>query len=116
MVGVWRRDGGRMGFYGGDVERFEGFDMSWPVSLMEVMVSMMEGIRLRRRIVMDTHLLGPVPGCLKMTTIDPQHYLETGDIPRVAGLIEFNVDWRNGRTVGGRLRKGNHLLQILILL
>lgn len=25
-----------MGFYGGDVERFEGFDMSWPVSLMEV--------------------------------------------------------------------------------
>lgn len=43
---------------------------------------------------MDTHILGPVPGCLKMTTIDPQHYLETGDIPRVAGLIEFNVDWR----------------------
>ncbi|CAG7876519.1 unnamed protein product, partial [Brassica rapa] len=36
VVGVWRRDGGRRGFYGRSVERFEGFDMLWPVGLMEV--------------------------------------------------------------------------------
>ena len=38
--------------------------------------------------VINTHLLGPVLGCLKMTTIDHQHYLETGDIPGVAGMID----------------------------
>ena len=36
VVGVWRRDGGRRGFDGRIVEKFEGFDMLWHVGLMEV--------------------------------------------------------------------------------
>lgn len=55
---------------------------------LKVMISRTEGIRLRRKVVINTHLLGPVLGCLKMTTIDHQHYLETGDIPGVAGMID----------------------------
>ncbi|KAG2308554.1 hypothetical protein Bca52824_028302 [Brassica carinata] len=32
----WREQRSSLGFDGGDVERFEGFDMFWPVGLMEV--------------------------------------------------------------------------------
>lgn len=51
---------------------------------------------------MDTHLLGPVPGCLKMTTTDHQHHVETGDIPGIAGMIEFLTARRTGNAIHGR--------------
>jgi hypothetical protein len=51
------------------------------------MVSRVDGTSLWRRLVMDTHLLGPVPECLII--IGHQHRVETGDIPGIAGMIEF---------------------------
>lgn len=66
-----------------------GEDLLTSAGLLLIMGSRAEGTRLRRRVVMDTHLLGPVLGCLKMTTIDHQHHVETGDTPGIAGMTEF---------------------------
>ncbi|KAH0934464.1 hypothetical protein HID58_011581 [Brassica napus] len=104
VVGVWRRDGGRRGFDG--IERFEGFDMLWHVGLMEV-----RGVgEVRRKGEMVGEGFGEREGMGLLITC-------TWEMSNKSSrAFERPCGFRNGRTIGGRLRKGHHLLQILILL